>query len=106
MTELKPKDVIERFRRAKESRGTWESHYQFSCWNNGDPNREKILMVDPSDPVFKISLRVSRRAVAGALQDPTSGATHYHAKRARPLWSVGRTPSAIIGNHKFYNDVE
>ncbi|MBT3360628.1 MAG: cell wall hydrolase [Rhodospirillales bacterium] len=106
MTELEPKKVVERYQRAKESRGTWESHYQFSCWNLGDPNREKILMIDPADRVFQVCVRIARRAVAGVLADPTNGATHYHAKRARPLWSVGREPSAIIGNHKFYSDVE
>ena len=80
--------------------------YQFSCWNTSDPNREKILMVDPADRVFQVCVRIARRAVAGVLADPTNWATHYHAKRGRPLWSVGREPSAIIGNHKFYSDVE
>ncbi len=106
MTELEPKKIIERFNRAKESRGTWESPYQFSCWNTSDPNREKILNIDPADPVFQICVRIARRAVAGVLVDPTVGATHYHAKHGRPLWSVGRIPSTVIGNHKFYNDVE
>ncbi len=79
---------------------------QFSCWNPDDPNRPLIEKVGPSDPVFAICLRVARRAVAGALDDPTRGATHYHARSAWPYWARGRAPSAEIGNHLFYNDVE
>ena len=42
MTDITPKDVIQRYRLAKERRGVWESHWQFSCWNENDPNRAKI----------------------------------------------------------------
>jgi spore germination cell wall hydrolase CwlJ-like protein len=40
------------------------------------------------------------------LDDPTGGATHYHAGGRTPQWAVGRQPSAAIGGHRFYNDVE
>lgn len=101
-----PKGVIERYRSAKDRRGVWESHWEFSCWNDTDPNRWKMLAVGPNDPVFKICLRIARRGLAGTLKDPTSGATHYHAKGVAPPWARNRTPSAEIGGHKFYNDVE
>lgn len=107
--------VMNRVARAQTRENHWWGHtvsevvlcpWQFSCWNRNDPNRARILAVDAQDPNFQTCLRIARRAVAGALADPTGGATHYHAKRARPLWSVGRIPSAVIGNHKFYNDVD
>ena len=98
--------VVERYRRAKDRRGVWESHWEFSCWNDSDPNRGKMLAIRPDDRVFKICLRIARRALAGTLKDPTHGATHYHAKDAAPPWARNRKPSAVIGNHKFYNDVE
>ncbi len=107
--------VMNRVREArKRSRHWWGNTveevclqpYQFSCWNAGDPNREPVLSVDPQDPVFQVCLRIARRAVAGVLKDPTGGATHYHAENVEPVWSVGREPSAIIGRHRFYNDVE
>lgn len=79
---------------------------QFSCWNANDPNRVAILSVDPQDPLFRVCVRIARRAVAGVLKDPTGGATHYHAAGLEPVWAVGREPSAIIGHHQFYNDVE
>jgi len=80
--------------------------YQFSCWNASDPNRAKIQRVDQTDRVFRICVRIARRAVAGVLEDPTQGATHYHARTILPSWAKALEPSAEIGNHLFYNDVE
>ncbi|MGE5477060.1 MAG: cell wall hydrolase [Bacteroidales bacterium] len=79
---------------------------QFSCWNAGDPNRAKLEQVDESDRQFRICLRIARRAIAGSVDDPTGGATHYHVRGLLPVWARGRDPSAEIGNHLFYNDVE
>jgi hypothetical protein len=107
--------VMNRVRRASERGGWWwgstpidvcRKPQQFSCWNETDPNRCKILAVDPEHPVFRICLRIARRAIAGTLKDPTKGATHYHAKDVSPPWARSRKPSAEIGGHKFYNDVE
>ncbi len=80
--------------------------YQFSCWNEGDPNRPKLLAVTEADPVFAIAQRIARRAIAGTLNDPTGGATHYHAAAILPRWAAHKTPCARIGRHLFYNDVE
>lgn len=107
--------IMNRVRHAENKGGYWWGGtvpevclqpWQFSCWNASDPNRQKILSVDPKDPNFQTCLRIARRAIAGAMTDPTGGATHYHAAGVEPLWSVGREPSAVIGNHKFYSDVE
>lgn len=106
MTDITPKDVIERYRHAKERRGVWESHWQFSCWNEKDSNRAKALAVTKDNRNFQSCLRIARRALAGTLKDPTDGATHYHAKPVTPPWASGRKPCAEIGNHKFYNTIE
>lgn len=106
MTDITPKGVIERYRHAKDRRGVWENHWQFSCWNENDPNREKILAVGRDNRNFQSCLRIARRALAGTLKDPTEGATHYHAKGMTPPWAKDRKPSAGIGRHRFYNDVE
>ncbi len=79
---------------------------QFSCWNRTDPNRVKVERADQSDRVFRICVRIARRAVAGVLGDPTRGATHYHTRAVAPAWARALEPSAEIGNHLFYNDVE
>lgn len=102
--------VINRVRRA----GWWgdsvetvcRKPWQFSCWNEGDPNRTRLEKVDESDRVFRICVRIARRAIAGTLDDPTGGATHYHTRSISPAWAKALHPCAEIGGHLFYNDVE
>ncbi len=80
---------------------------QFSCWNSGDPNLPKLLKVTVSDPIFAECLEIAKTAVDGKLVDSTNGAKHYYAYKAIPIpsWAIGKTPSATIGNHRFYNDI-
>ncbi len=80
--------------------------WQFSCWNENDPNRAKVESVGLDNRAFAPCLRIARRAANKVLKDPTGGATHYHVKGVRPPWAIGRKPSAEIGNHLFYNNVE
>ena len=108
--------VMNRVRRARASGGTYwwggtvedvcRGPWQFSCWNAGDPNRAKIEAVAADNRVFQTCQRIARRALAGTLADPTDGATHYHAKAANPPWARGKAPSAEIGGHLFYADIE
>lgn len=106
--------VLNRVKRAR-ARDCWWGNtvvevclkpWQFSCWNASDPNRLKVMTVGPANKVFRACRRVARRALQGRLKDPTGGATHYHAAGHAPPWARGRTPSAAIGRHQFYNDVE
>ena len=76
--------------------------YQFSCWNDNDPNRVKLMGVTNSDIHFATADRIARRAVAGVLDDPTNAATHYHAAGITPPWTRGEKPLAVIGRHIFY----
>ncbi|MEC7028233.1 MAG: cell wall hydrolase [Pseudomonadota bacterium] len=76
--------------------------YQFSCWNDGDPNRSQLKSVMEKDLYFATALRIARRAAYGALGDITNGADHYHATGITPGWAKGQTPVAVIGNHIFY----
>ncbi|MBU0860121.1 MAG: cell wall hydrolase [Alphaproteobacteria bacterium] len=76
--------------------------YQFSCWNRDDANFRKVLAVDLRDRHFAAALQIARRAVAGRLDDPTGGATHYHAAGISPAWIKGETQTAAIGRHIFY----
>ncbi len=78
---------------------------QFSCWNSGDPNLPKLLKVTESDPVFAECMAIATTAVAALLADPTSGATHYHAKSITPAWAIGKIPCARIGSHLFYINI-
>ncbi|MEQ8667031.1 MAG: cell wall hydrolase [Rhodospirillales bacterium] len=107
--------VLNRVRRAQKRGRYWWGNdiesvckraFQFSAWNPGDPNRNKLLRVTPANRDFQSCLRIARRAVHGSLDDPTGGATHYHARSVNPVWARGRAASAEIGRHLFYNDIE
>jgi N-acetylmuramoyl-L-alanine amidase len=102
--------ILNRVRRARDSWGktvaeVCKKDRQFSCWNVGDPNREKMLAVREDDAAFKQALAVANRAIAGTLADVTVGATHYHTRAVRPNWSVGKTPCFERGDHVFFNDI-
>ncbi|MDR1026361.1 MAG: cell wall hydrolase [Lactobacillus sp.] len=80
--------------------------WQFSCWNKDDPNFVKLQRLDDSDDVYCTCKRIAYRAFAGLVEDKTNYATHYHTKNIRPKWAFGKIPSATIGNHFFYNNIE
>ncbi|NVK19345.1 MAG: cell wall hydrolase [Methylocystaceae bacterium] len=106
--------IINRVEKAIKRGGYWWGNdvekvclrpWQFSCWNVNDPNREKILEIDASNKVFATCLRIARRAVFGALKDPTDGATHYHRNGLLPAWARQQIPCTEIGHHVFYKDI-
>lgn len=107
--------ILNRVKRAKDRNGYWWGAsieqvcfkpWQFSCWNEADPNLKKVMSVKPGHRVFDTCLRIARRAVSGCLEDATKGATHYHAEHINPPWSRGRPTCAEIGRHLFYNNIE
>ena len=65
------------------------------------PARDSKLKVDEA-----VRQRISKRALRGALKDPTDGATHFHAVGSTPPWAAGRNPCAIIGDFFFYKVVD
>lgn len=80
--------------------------FQFSCWNENDPNSRLLAELDDNNQAYAVCKRIAMRASAGLLKDRTAGATHYHTDNLRPKWSVGKIPCAEIGRHVFYNDIE
>lgn len=76
--------------------------WQFSCWLEKDPNRQKLLAVTPKDEMFRECLMVTAGVLSGNIPDPTSGANHYHAKSILPNWASGKEPTARLHNHLFY----
>lgn len=72
--------------------------YQFSCWNRDDPNYRKVLNIDVRDRLFAKACDMARII----MDDPTNGATHYHAAGIYPFWARQQQPTKTIGHHIFY----
>lgn len=105
---------------------------QFSCWNKGDPNREKLKDILQYDKI--ISLRksptgepfnewfekfkdtgeyleyksylkakeIAKQILDGSAPDPTKGAVYYHTLDVKPIWRNKLDQVAKYGNHVFY----
>lgn len=83
--------------------GVCQKPWQFSCWNKGDPNLEKLEKLNETNPLsYQIAREIAQKAVNGQLQDITNGASHYHAKGWRPVWINQAERVAEVGNHYFY----
>jgi spore germination cell wall hydrolase CwlJ-like protein len=76
---------------------------QFSCWNVGDPTRERMVTVTTDDPKFRTAIRAFLDAVDEL--DFTGGATHYCTLVTYPKWAKDQVPDFIIGNHKFWRNI-
>lgn len=79
--------------------------WQFSCWNEGDPNREKMEQLPKVDSDYLKMLGIAYLVLTGKLQDNTEGSTHYHTTNIMPKWAQHQKPVVVIGDHKFYNNV-
>lgn len=82
---------------------------QYSCFNENDPNRKKIMNPEKYDKrSFIECLDVATRVLEGAYPDPTKGATHYHTLSSTPSWakSTKIEKKGRIGDskHIFYQE--
>lgn len=78
--------------------------WQFSCWNQDDPNCQKMLEITDMDPQYAQALIIAQKAVDGELPDSTGGATHYHEYKILPKWAESMKKTTQIGNHIFYKE--
>jgi|GEM_PF-1301260 N-acetylmuramoyl-L-alanine amidase len=77
--------------------------WQFSMWNEDDPNGEHAMSMRPGDSAsYDQCLAVARAAIAGRVADPTGGALHYAVSGLNPYWAADAKISAQIGRHTFY----
>jgi len=79
--------------------------FQFSAWNDNDPNLTKLRSVTSADKEFMVALRVAAEAAKGRLPDITHGATSYKVTSLPwpHSWGPERPPLVTIGAHSFYN---
>ena len=80
--------------------------YQFSCFNENDPNMTKMSEAWENKCTnlgMKQAAWVAKGIICGELKDNTKGATHYHSIGiGTPKWAMGQVPLMKIGNHLFY----
>jgi spore germination cell wall hydrolase CwlJ-like protein len=69
---------------------------QFS-WTNTAKGRNK-----PITGNINVAYNVASAAMSDRLIDITSGATHYHTKRVKPVWRRALDEVVVINNHIFY----
>ena len=75
--------------------------WQFSCWNENDPNRVKLLTAEPTRESFRAAIRACLDAIDG--EDITRGADHYFADSIKaPMWALEMEQVAAIGHHLFF----
>ena len=77
--------------------------WQFSVWNQNDPNRLKIEDVGRSDLRFEAALGMAKAVFEGqGGEDPTMGADHYFAQWIDlPGWADDMAHTIDIGSHRF-----
>lgn len=78
--------------------------YQFSCWNEKDPNLMVILTADARYKIYRACVRVARDLIAGRYADVTGGADHYYAlyMKDEPSWVRFARETTVIGRHRFF----
>jgi len=80
--------------------------WQFSCFNENDPNLAKILSLNSINPDLAYCQAVADVALLADNPDPTGGGTHYHAPQVKPSWAGSEQMIFLcrIGNHLFYRE--
>lgn len=85
--------------RWKTLAGVCMASKQFSCMNDGDPNRIKLFEASAED------LADCFVAVDNPGDDPTFGAEYYYALTIQaPSWVAAMQCCGIIGKHVFYKE--
>lgn len=79
--------------------------WQFSCWNEDDPNRDKIIALNHGDRDYLQMVGIAYLITLDKIPDNTYGSTHYHTKTINPKWVENKKPIVVIGDHKFYNNI-
>ncbi|HBE44270.1 MAG TPA: cell wall hydrolase [Deltaproteobacteria bacterium] len=83
---------------------------QFSCFNEKDPNRRRLIIIAQNwdyffqkDKALRECYYVAEKAIEGtAFKDNVFGATHYKTAKCIASWADKMKLVAIIGNHEFY----
>ena len=83
--------------------------WQFSCFNENDPNLHQILNLSSKDPTLAYCQAIADAVIferqTGIGSDPSGGATHYHTVQGkRPAWADKMPFLRQVGSHLFYRE--
>lgn len=88
--------------------GVCTAKYQFSCLNDGDPNKERLIWIaehwDTAVSKYDVldeCLEIAQGLLDGTIRRPVN-ALYYHTKQSKPAWRLKLTVEKTIGNHVFY----
>lgn len=77
--------------------------WQFSSWNQNDPNRAKMLDFWKNDPTsYALAEQIVEQALAGSLPDTVGPSTHYCTNGLHgtlPLWGFDDSAHIAAGHH-------
>lgn len=79
--------------------------YQFSCWNQSDPNRSKLLALTSEDQIYVECLVIAQNAIGTDFPDNTNVADSYERTGTNAYWARTLSPVATIGNHQFFKTI-
>lgn len=82
--------------------GVCQRRFQFTCWNESDPNRARLLALDKNSALYLRLYDVASRVLLSEVPDPTNSATFYRVIGWPASWANGRKPVATIGRHEFF----
>jgi len=107
--------IINRLRHqrwGKTLKAVCQAKWQFSCWNKGDPNRERIVTAKRGVGWIATVEKICMDCLGGFIPDPTGGATHYYATFVKePLWAKHKQPVYRVAHkrnhaHLYFNDID
>lgn len=78
--------------------------WQYSCFNENDPNRDKLVRIEMSDEIFVECLWIANGVITNMVRDNTSGSTHYHTHAVLPRWAPKMDKKATLNRHIFYRE--
>ncbi len=98
--------TLKRWFSAPTLAGTFLKKMQYDCWTPDDPNFSIIANMTIATPLFAQAMAMAVKILAGAMPDPTQGATHYfNSSVCNPVWVAGAMQTVHIGNHTFFKNV-
>jgi spore germination cell wall hydrolase CwlJ-like protein len=79
--------------------------WQFSCFNEKDPNFQKLVELAHNPPyIDEQYLEIADGCIDGYIPSPVEDATHYHNTLVKPSWIDSMKFIVKIGHHLFYRE--